>query len=350
MKLYTNYVLACITIFLISSCISKDLPSDPLDYFKNPPVIIEPVAIITPDTPILQSFDIKLVQDSIAVLKIYKVGNYLALVNTNTGEVMREFITKGQGPGELITMFFCPQSDKNKIMVEDPNLRTIFNVDYNMAIADNKYRIEPLVKFENRAMRYMFIDTCFVHAGLRMINNRFQIFDSKGGLIATCLNYNKADKYSHVPDRVYASGFQGFYAVHPNGKKFVFAAHNSGCIQIFNFTPNEITLHKDLTFNDPMMTCNENACATSLKAIVSAETIDCNDKYFYVLYSGETLDQHLNKIANYNLLVFDWDGNPVKRYILQQPITTFAVNSADDKLYGVADMPDGIVIAQYNLN
>lgn len=348
MKNYSHYLLISVVVFLTSSCISDNLPSDPLDYFKNPPVVIEPSATITPDKPILFGADMQLLSDSIAVIRKWKEEHHLAFVNLNTGEVLRELITKGQGPGEIMTMFLCPQYDKNKLLIDDPNLRTIFNVDYNRAINDNNYMIEPVLKYENRALEFIPIDTFFIAAGLRTIDNRFQIFDSKGELIATCLNYDKASKYSHVPDRVYSTGLTGSFAIHPNGERFVFGAKNSGCIQIFNFTSNEITKHKDLIFNDPVITCENNACATSPKAIKSTETIVSSDKFFYVLYSGDTLEKNINGPTN-NLLVFDWDGNPVKRYELQQPITTFAINSTGNKLYGIALETDASVIVQYDL-
>ena len=355
MKTYIHYLLISIVVFLISSCASKDLPSDPLDYFKSPTVVLEPSAIITLNTPILQGSEMQLLYDSIAAIKMSKVEKCLALVNINTGEVMRELITQGQGPGEVIAIFFCPQPDKNKLLIYEPNLRTVFNIDCNKAITDDKYMMEPIVKFEYRALSFLPVDTFFVASGLRTVDNRFQIYDSKGELITSCLNYDKADMYSHVPDRVYSTGFQGIHAIHPSGEKFVFAASLSGSFQIFNFTPNEITLHKDLTFNNPVITCDENVCAVSLKAIAPADAIASGDKYFYVLYSGNTLEEYVNKFASNNLLVFDWDGNPVKRYVLQQPITTFAINSTGDKLYGIADMydvanmPEGIAIVQYDL-
>ena len=148
-------------------------------------------------------------------------------VNLKTGKVLKEMITTGSGPGEVSLVRFCPQPDKEKLWLFDPNLRTVFNVDYNQAMIDDKYMIKPIAKLDNFAAILIHIDTFFVTSFHPGLDNRFQIFDLKGSRINVCMNYNKIDKYKSIPDGVYSTVFQGSYTVHPNEEKFVFSTTSS---------------------------------------------------------------------------------------------------------------------------
>lgn len=61
----------------------------------------------------------------------------------------------------------------------------------------------------------------------------------------------------------------------------------------------------------------------------------------YVLYSGKAIDpdDKLSRMRE-NLFVFDWDGNPVKRYELRNPVFRFVIDPKTDILYGLSDNPE----------
>ena len=59
------------------------------------------------------------------------------------------------------------------------------------------------------------------------------------------------------------------------------------------------------------------------------------DKYIYTLNLGMKTEEIMNQEHNPYILVFDWDGKPVKQYQLDCFISTFAVDEVNDCLYGV---------------
>ena len=77
--------------------------------------------------------------------------------------------------------------------------------------------------------------------------------------------------------------------------------------------------------------------------------VDCDDKYVYALYSGKTFNKFgtLNHHCE-NLLIYDWNGNPVKRYILDIPLYSMRYNRETHSIYGIAYNPEGILI-EYEL-
>jgi hypothetical protein len=49
-----------------------------------------------------------------------------------------------------------------------------------------------------------------------------------------------------------------------------------------------------------------------------------------------------------HLLVYDWEGNPVRRYILDIPIHKMIYNKDKNSIYGLAENPEGVLV-EYQL-
>jgi hypothetical protein len=85
---------------------------------------------------------------------------------------------------------------------------------------------------------------------------------------------------------------------------------------------------------------------------VNYQRINTTDKYIYGLYSGKTQEE-IKQTDDYGfeIHVWDWDGQPIVRYILNQPVNSFTVSPDDsyiicssfqhyDKLYKAEIQPD----------
>lgn len=70
---------------------------------------------------------------------------------------------------------------------------------------------------------------------------------------------------------------------------------------------------------------------------------DCGIK---VLYDGRIYDtQNPTRYLRDKLLVFDWDGKPVKYYKLSKPIFHFDIDEKHGILYGLSDNPEFHIIS-----
>ena len=68
----------------------------------------------------------------------------------------------------------------------------------------------------------------------------------------------------------------------------------------------------------------------------------------FLLYSGKAIaDRSDPTYECRNLLVYDWNGNPVKRYELKNSISSIFISG--DTVYGVTSVPNGAIYA-YSLN
>ena len=72
-----------------------------------------------------------------------------------------------------------------------------------------------------------------------------------------------------------------------------------------------------------------------------------NDKV-YVLYSGAYFDPRNPQYLKDKLFVFDNEGNPLWIYSLDKPILNFTIDSRNNKLYGISDVPEFHII-EYDL-
>ena len=79
------------------------------------------------------------------------------------------------------------------------------------------------------------------------------------------------------------------------------------------------------------------------------KAVDCDDNFIFAIYSGRTRQSHGGKAEHCeHLLVYDWEGNPVKRYILCVAIHTMRYNKENNCIYGLAENPEGVLV-EYQL-
>ena len=333
--------LAILSIFV--SC-SSPQDDNPLSAFKGQPIKLTPIFIDT-DKPILFGGEIKMVTDSILAVQTPKEDTLLTLIHIPEETILKRIIPKGKGPGEMTMTMFCNQTNKDQLFIYDPNQPKVFCLDMKTIMTD---KIEPIVKLRNLNM--LKIDSFYIVSGPSVMDNRFQIFDIHGDLISSCMHYDKPEEHQSLPDHLYSVAFQGVYAVHPNNEKFVFAASgDGGRIQYFDFISESISLNADLFFYHPSFTFdNRGLCISNENSIWGFSGIEGGKHFVYTLYSGKLIKDHVEDPTCRHLLVFDWNGNPVKRYELDIPLATFCLNKTGDKIYGIAYQPETVIV-QYDL-
>ena len=64
------------------------------------------------------------------------------------------------------------------------------------------------------------------------------------------------------------------------------------------------------------------------------------DDVFFVLFNGNFVDDENYTNRSNQIFVFDWNGKPLERLILDNGIISFTVNSQKRKIYGISDMPE----------
>ena len=66
---------------------------------------------------------------------------------------------------------------------------------------------------------------------------------------------------------------------------------------------------------------------------------------FFVLYNGNKVDSENYDENSRQLFIFDWNGKPLKRLLLDQGILTFTVDSINKKIYGISSSPEFHIVS-----
>lgn len=122
----------------------------------------------------------------------------------------------------------------------------------------------------------------------------------------------------------------------PDGKTLVSATYIGGILELFDIDDNGLKLRTARFFFEPRYNYAQGAkprwVTTSSKSIIGFEDLFLTNDAIYGLVWGVERPQMENSMPQ--LFCFDFDGNPVKSYILNDALESVAVDD-DGTIYGV---------------
>jgi hypothetical protein len=86
------------------------------------------------------------------------------------------------------------------------------------------------------------------------------------------------------------------------------------------------------------------------KCLFGFVDVACTEDYVYTIYAGKNAEEHgsTDAFQGSHLLVYDWDGNPVRQYLLEKPLRSLGYDEASKTIYGISYDPEGVLI-EYKL-
>lgn len=128
---------------------------------------------------------------------------------------------------------------------------------------------------------------------------------------------------------------QGNLVMNPEKHTFAGSINFSSNIDFFEIVNNKIELIKSLRLGDPINkpVNEEGIYYVDLTENTQTGYIDLSatSKYVYALYSDKKMYENNRKSDT--VLVFDWDGNPIKKYSLDTDAYYIAVDSTQQSLF-----------------
>lgn len=181
-------------------------------------------------------------------------------------------------------------------------------------------------------------------------------FMERDGLIGICHKDNCIDFYSSYPiDKnltpdpiIRYLAYQGNFIASPNSETFVLSSRYSAFFAIFRLINNSLEeIHYEafwLPEYAPSINGNTlSAVPDSHKSRFGFLSSAVGDKHIYMLYSGKERlpNEKADFPSNYSnlLLVFDINGNPIKSYILDTPVSYIGVTPEENTIIGYSDFP-----------
>jgi len=289
-------------------------------------------------------------------------NKYFHILEKETGAYVKSFGSYGRGPGELSSY---PKIGLN----EDKSVFYVFqyagamNYFWSYKADDILFDKNVLPVWEDQIK--LFLDEGEKYPGAAsdfvawqdrrvFVRNRLHRFEVQDTLGNTLYLY---DKYPVVPlnqasDSVYFhdSYIHAAFALKPDMSRLVMAS-NYGCIlEIFTVDVSG-TIEKEIEkrFHPPLIEDNKNGRPKYYTdgQVLGISTLSVTDDHIYAKYNGKRYYAEGPVLYPHTIAVFDWSGNPIRRYVLDWSIENFIIDNQYSRCYLVGIDPNDETLLGY---
>lgn len=284
-------------------------------------------------------------------------GNSYTLFDAEKGEYIVRFGTIGQGPGEILSGCFGYFTNGD-FVVYNNSMNQI--VKYNMdSLRHKRYPLpaQHLAKYKLQEMNISRLvpisDSLYVGGGFHISGSQYALFNKESQILDHSIDVYNAKDNSFDRFTRYLSN-QGDLVKHPHQNKFAYSVNFSSNIDFFEVQDFKIKLIKSLRWKNPALKSLIEGNGTMFSSTPTENTetgyinICSTSQYVYALHSNKYLYENWRKSTD--IFVFDWEGTPIRRYILPKEAYYIAVNEKLQRLYAAVKNEDsGWSIICYNI-
>lgn len=293
-----------------------------------------------------------IVIDSLLVMNSPSRNHLFKIVDLKRDEFIKNYGKKGNGPSELGFPSFIQRipDSKQNVAIFSKNAFTFYEASVSEILQSSDSRPRKVVSgidFNTQQVARVK-DSKYIAVGI--YPNRFAALNSNGDTVKTFLDYPFRNEYENFGYQTLAMAFQGGLIVKPDGSRAIFAAANSANFDIINLDDfSDPTLVKSIHSWKPSF--SDQSSTNSLSIAVKRDNrfgyidLSVSDNFIYLLLSGRTMERYGNDaFAANRVLVFDWDGEPVRSFLLEKDTRTIAVDESDNNLYAFIDEEDPLIL------
>lgn len=344
MKTFINSILI-IVLFTICSCSRKEnyenAKNITKDDFKNTTSLTG--SALEFDSMVMRPISLHL-YDSFLITINMRTDKVFHIFNRYSKQKIGERISMGQGPNEMIRPFFIANNDST-IQIFELMSSSIYEYSIDEFISNTdpnpirKTKISELVYSKASVLDNNIIISTSNHESL------FSFYDLDGkkkkeigkypisNLIFSNSEMVEAYRSSFVTnlkDRFFVCyGWTDLIEIYNKNGELLNRTHGPA-----HFFP-KIKEHTDGNISSSNPIQGESMEAYSNPVNVGNE--------IFVLFKGYLFGEKNNDMTN-QIFVFDWNGNPIRIYLLDQDIFTFTVDEVNHKIYGISDIPEFHII------
>lgn len=282
--------------------------------------------------------------DSLLIIRDNENNNkMLHFINTKNFKYLGGACKEGMGPGEFIGLSVVDTWNINHgFWAFDITKSSITKIFPDSAINDSHYMPSPELKIKRPKIHGFlnvsdstFIGTFFGY------EPRLALFNFFGDTLYSFLHYpelpntynlSKKDLQYKVKSYIYKAKIYKNLKRH----KLVLCFFNSAALQIVDYHNAKLlktVIGPDDTF-PPKYLYQGNRAVISRESKRGYICASVTDDYIYALYSGKKSKDPDSVLGN-QIIQFDWDGNPIKKYLLDHRLFTFAFDEINSKFYGI---------------
>ncbi|MEL7587120.1 MAG: BF3164 family lipoprotein [Prolixibacteraceae bacterium] len=280
-----------------------------------------------------------------STLIIYNVSDgadhFLYNYSLEKGRLSSPYLKKGRGPGEAIGAAGIGISG-NSLWIQDVTLKKLMTIDKNKAVNDCIFRVFNEYKVKDYPGRIDLKDSLhYFSTGFEDSDFRIQEFD-----LLLDQKTNEYAKYHSIPRDVsfdsFKSAHQTFIFSKPTGDKVVLPYRFMDAVGIFDIqTGQELIVHGPEGYEVKFKPLGKGMVRTAETRFAFVNGAMTN-RYIYLSYSGMPCNTDQSSHGR-SIYVYDWNGNPQRKLILNRLIESFVVTDDDRVLYAY-DVNSGFLI------
>lgn len=265
------------------------------------------------------------------------IDYFLFNYNLKNKKLSKGYLRKGRGPGEAIGGFDCGIV-RNNLWVHDVTLKKIIFFELSKTVPGND-RLFPYTEYSLNKFYYQisFLDTnSFYAVGYPNSSSIIEQVDLKSNK-----HLQEIGEFKHIPKDIPVDAckdaYLSFIFNKPSGDKFVLPFVQTDIIQIYNLgSDNTLTMQGPEQF-DVDFKSQKRRRGDGYFADITKKTRDSfvggtvTDSLIYLVYSGNLAIENIHK--GRAIFVFDWNGNPLKKIVLDRLVNVIAVSADNKHLY-----------------
>lgn len=283
--------------------------------------------------------------DTLLLMKTHGSYNYQIYDLKNKRHV-KSFGRQGRGPGEypMLPQFIFQSPIHGNLKVLYRNRLDIYSIDSlihseNYLPTSHTIPEGPVFLRASQVNPNTIIGTGLFEKGMYGIIH-------EGEYTGSFIDYPLNEKYNNVEPYLLAIAYQGFIVSHPSYDKCVRAFSNGGVLQFLAISNGTPKITNQIITSLPDIEIITIAGATSARATSDTRGyrgLAGTPGYVYAIYSDlipDSRDTHLRSMYGKHLLVFDWEGNSLIHFSLNEGISSLFVDQNDEYAYGSNSMGD----------
>ncbi|MDR0700349.1 MAG: TolB-like 6-bladed beta-propeller domain-containing protein [Tannerella sp.] len=268
------------------------------------------------------------------------------MIKLNLGnKKISHLIPTGNGPDEFIYINVAQKTSDSVFLFQDMNSAQL----YQMNILSGK--IEKKFTYENsKCMEIVKMNNNYIATGL-FNEGMFALWNNNSFL---CYMYEYPN--DNVDNKKMASkamAYQGKMLVNEHLDRLIFCSSKFSYFELFQFDTNNVNSIKknyagkyEYTISPDDNIIFAHPYENNREGYIDAYA---TDERIYLLYSGRSIEDvnvttHEKACLSNQIIVYDWDGNPVIRYETDVDLKKICVNNADNTIYAISYNPDTDIV------
>lgn len=272
------------------------------------------------------AIDIKVTENYI-ILQKRRTDYFFSVYRKEDMSYIMDICKKGEGPDDFLAPIYLEQSKNDNIWVLDRVTSVYYNISLSKSIDERKTFVNKKIDFKpllDYQIRDMFIidENRFLYS----IDNEscpYYIYDIRGKT-----NTEVKNNYELSPARNKYQLLQKLSTYNSVEGKFASMYY---CFPKSTFFSISVGASKSTLYSDRDINLQESNLDNLVNSCMFFSCLRGTPYYVYYLYNDECNDTDITS----KILVYDWDGNPIKSYNLSSQYTSIAIDQDSNRIYAL---------------